>query len=217
MPEENLTPLDIVKFASAFGAWVLSKNQGKKVVIGRDARISGPMVHQLIGATLTGLGIDVVDLGLATTPTVEVAVPELQAAGGIIITASHNPKQWNALKLLNHLGEFISEADGQEVLSIAETARYDFAGVDELGKVESLDFLDRHIEMILALDLVDVEAIRAKEFVVAVDAVNSVGGLAVPRLLEALGAKRIHKLHCDPTGKFAHNPEPLPENLGEIS
>ena len=217
LPEENLTPLDIVKFASAFGAWVLSKNQGKKVVIGRDARISGPMVHQLIGATLTGLGIDVVDLGLATTPTVEVAVPELQAAGGIIITASHNPKQWNALKLLNHLGEFISEADGQEVLSIAETARYDFAGVDELGKVESLDFLDRHIEMILALDLVDVEAIRAKEFVVAVDAVNSVGGLAVPRLLEALGAKRIHKLHCDPTGTFAHNPEPLPENLGEIS
>jgi phosphomannomutase len=216
-PDENLTPVDIVKFASAYGAWILSKNEGKKVVIGRDARISGPMVHQLIAGTLIGLGIDVVDLGLATTPTVEVAVPELNAAGGIILTASHNPKQWNALKLLNSSGEFISGEDGAEVLAIAEAGVYQFASVDELGTVVSMDYLDRHIEMILALDLVDVEAIKAKDFKIAVDAVNSVGGIAVPKLLKALGVKSIFELNCEPNGKFAHNPEPLPEHLGEIA
>lgn len=217
MPDQNLTPLDIVKFASAFGAWILNKNEGKKVVIGRDARISGPMVHQLIANTLVGMGIDVIDLGLATTPTVEVAVPELKAAGGIIITASHNPKQWNALKLLNSQGEFISEDDGREVLGLAESADYHFASVDELGTLVTMDYLDRHIEMILALDLVDVEAIKSKDFKIAVDAVNSVGGIAVPKLLKALGVKTIFELNCEPTGKFAHNPEPLAEHLGEIA
>lgn len=216
-PDDNLTPIDIVKFASAFGAWILAKGEGKKVVIGRDARISGPMVHQLISNTLVGLGIQVIDLGLSTTPTVEVAVTELGAAGGIIITASHNPKQWNALKLLNSRGEFISGEDGAEVLELAERADYQFAPVDELGTVESLDFLDRHIEMILNLDLVDAAAIRAKDFRIAVDAVNSVGGVAVPRLLKALGVKEVVELNCEPTGRFAHNPEPLPEHLGEIT
>ncbi|MFM7764808.1 MAG: hypothetical protein ACKO6I_04030, partial [Sphingomonadales bacterium] len=215
LPEQNLTPVDIVKFASAFGTWILGKDYGNKVVIGRDARMSGPMVHGLISNTLVGLGIDVIDLGMATTPTVEVAVTELQAAGGIIITASHNPKQWNALKLLNARGEFISDEDGKEVLALAENNDFSFAGVDELGKVESLDFLDRHIEMILSLDLIEVEAIAAKKFKIAVDAVNSVGGIAVPRLLKALGVEEIVELNCEPTGKFAHNPEPLPEHLGE--
>jgi phosphomannomutase len=217
IPGQNLTPIDVVKFASAFGTWILSKDQGKKVVMGRDARLSGPMVHGLISQTLAGLGIDVVDLGLATTPTVEVAVTALNAAGGIIITASHNPKQWNALKLLNAQGEFISDDDGKEVLSLAENNDFSFAGVDELGAVEHLDFLDKHIEMILALDLVDVEAIAAKKYKIAVDAVNSVGGIAVPRLLRALGVEDIFELNCEPTGRFAHNPEPLPEHLGEIS
>lgn len=216
-PDDNLTPIDIVKFASAFGAWILAKGEGKKVVIGRDARISGPMVHQLISNTLVGLGIQVVDLGLSTTPTVEVAVTELEAAGGIIITASHNPKQWNALKLLNSRGEFISGEDGAEVLELAEKADYQFAPVDELGTVESVDFLDRHIEMILNLDLVDTAAIRAKDFRIAVDAVNSVGGIAVPKLLKALGVKEVVEINCEPTGRFAHNPEPLPEHLGEIA
>lgn len=216
-PDDNLTPIDIVKFASAFGAWILAKGEGKKVVIGRDARISGPMVHQLISNTLVGLGIQVIDLGLSTTPTVEVAVTELGAAGGIIITASHNPKQWNALKLLNSRGEFISGEDGAEVLELAEKADYQFAQVDELGTVECIDFLDRHIEMILNLDLVDAAAIRAKDFRIAVDAVNSVGGVAVPKLLKALGVKEVVELNCEPTGRFAHNPEPLPEHLGEIT
>jgi phosphomannomutase len=217
IPGQNLTPIDVVKFASAFGSWILSKEQGNKVVIGRDARMSGPMVHGLISQTLAGLGIDVVDLGLATTPTVEVAVTELNAAGGIIITASHNPKQWNALKLLNNRGEFISDEDGKEVLSLAENNDFSFAGVDELGSVEIIDFLDRHIQLILSLELVDTEAIAAKKFRIAVDAVNSVGGIAVPRLLKALGVEEILELNCEPTGKFAHNPEPLPEHLGEIS
>jgi phosphomannomutase len=213
IPEQNLTPIDVVKFASAFGSWILGKDCGKKVVIGRDARMSGPMVHGLISNTLVGLGIDVVDLGLATTPTVEVAVTELQAAGGIIITASHNPKQWNALKLLNNHGEFISDADGKEVLMLAENNDFSFAGVDELGKTEQIDFLDKHIEMILALSLVDVEAIASKKYKIAVDAVNSVGGIAVPRLLKALGVEEILELNCEPSGRFAHNPEPLPEHL----
>jgi phosphomannomutase len=217
IPEQNLTPIDIVKFASAFGTWILNKDAGKKVVIGRDARLSGPMVHSLISNTLLGLGIDVIDLGLSTTPTVEMAVTELNAAGGIIITASHNPKQWNALKLLNARGEFISDDDGKEVLELAENNDFSFAGVDELGKMEHLDFLDEHIKKILALNLVDAEAIAAKKFKIAVDAVNSVGGIAVPRLLQALGVEEILELNCEPTGKFAHNPEPLPEHLGEIS
>ncbi|MFN5219255.1 MAG: hypothetical protein ACK5CL_10845 [Sphingomonadales bacterium] len=217
IPGQNLTPIDVVKFASAYGAWILNKDLGNKVVIGRDARMSGPMVHGLISQTLAGLGIDVVDLGLATTPTVEMAVTELNASGGIIITASHNPKQWNALKLLNERGEFISDEDGKAVLSLAENNDFSFAGVDELGKVESMEFLDRHIQMILALELVDAEAITAKKFKIAVDAVNSVGGIAVPRLLKALGVEEILELNCEPTGKFAHNPEPLPEHLGEIS
>ena len=217
IPEQNLTPIDVVKFASAFGSWILGKDCGKKVVIGRDARMSGPMVHGLISNTLVGLGIDVIDLGLATTPTVEVAVTELQAAGGIIITASHNPKQWNALKLLNNLGEFISDTDGKEVLMLAENNDFSFAGVDELGKTEQFDFLDKHIEMILALSLVDAEAIASKKYKIAVDAVNSVGGIAVPRLLKALGVEEVIELNCEPTGRFAHNPEPLPEHLGEIS
>ncbi|MBL7812869.1 MAG: phosphoglucosamine mutase [Bacteroidetes bacterium] len=214
---DNLTPPDIVKFTAAYGAWILSQSAVRKVVVGRDARLSGPMVQGLIVQTLVAMGIDVIDLGLATTPTVEVAVTELQAAGGIIVTASHNPKQWNALKLLNSRGEFISGEDGTALLEMAETGNFEFAGVDTLGSVQTMDFLDRHIEMILALDLVDREAIAKKNFRIAVDAVNSVGGIAVPKLLEALGVKDIVKIHCEPTGKFAHNPEPLPEHLGEIS
>lgn len=214
---ENLTPIDVVQFASAFGTWVLQKNLGNKIVIGRDARLSGPLVQSLIENTLVALGMEVVDLGLATTPTVEIAVPAENAAGGIIITASHNPKQWNALKLLNSKGEFISEADGQELLSLIENNNAVFASIDNLGTVVQKDYLQTHINQILALPLVDVEAIAAKDFHIAVDAVNSVGGIAVPALLEALGVKRIQKINCEPTGKFAHNPEPLPEHLGEIA
>lgn len=214
---ENLTPVDIVHFSAAFGSWILSKNEGKKLVIGRDARISGPMVQSLITSTLVAMGFEVVDLGLATTPTVEVAVTEEKAAGGIIVTASHNPKQWNALKLLNNRGEFISEADGKMLLEIVNEGSAQFAPVDELGSIAQKDFLDRHIEMILALPLVDVNAIKEKDFHIAIDAVNSVGGVAVPKLLAALGVKKIEKINCEPNGKFAHNPEPLPEHLGEIS
>lgn len=214
---DNLTPIDIVHFSAAFGSWLLSKEGGNKVVIGRDARISGSMVQSLISNTLVGMGFEVIDLGLATTPTVEMAVPMENAAGGIIITASHNPKQWNALKLLNHWGEFLSEEDGQSLLNIMEQGNVWFATVDNLGHVVQKDYLDQHIEKILALNLVDVAAIKAKKFHIAVDAVNSVGGIAIPRLLEALGVEKIEKLNCDPTGKFAHNPEPLPEHLGEIA
>ena len=214
---ENLTPVDIVNFSAAYGTWISSSGNAKKIIIGRDARISGAMVRDLIANTLVGMGFEVVDLGLATTPTVEIAVPEEQAAGGIIITASHNPKQWNALKLLNAKGEFISEADGQALLEIAEAGKMEFAAVDELGTYTEKDYLDRHIEMILALPLVDIQAIAAKDYHIAVDAVNSVGGIAVPRLLQALGVKKIELLNGDPTGKFAHNPEPLPEHLGEIA
>jgi phosphomannomutase len=213
----NLTPIDIVNFSAAFGSWIMAKGGGKKLVIGRDARLSGPMVQALISNTLVGMGFEVVDLGLATTPTVEIAVTEEKADGGIIITASHNPKQWNALKLLNKKGEFISEEDGKALLQIIDEGKTPFAAVDELGTVNQKDYLDRHIEMILKLDLVDAAAIKAKNFHIAVDAVNSVGGIAVPRLLEALGVKKIEKIHCEPSGKFAHNPEPLPEHLGEIS
>ena len=223
---ENLTPSDVVKFSSAYGAWMLGqklKAKGKasrasKVVIGRDARISGEMVSKLVSSTLLGMGIDVIDLGLSTTPTVEMAVTEEKADGGIIITASHNPKQWNALKLLNSEGEFISEKDGQQVLKIAEDDAYEFQDVQSLGKRKEIhDYIKKHIDKILALPLVDKKAVGEKKFRIAVDAVNSTGGIAVPMLLHALGVEEIYPIHCEPTGDFAHNPEPLPENLHELS
>jgi len=216
-PGDGLTPLDIVKFASAYGQWAKEKTGLNKVVIGRDARISGEMVSNLVSNTLIGLGIDVVDLGLSTTPTVEIAVPEEKAAGGIILTASHNPVQWNALKLLNDKGEFISAQDGAEVLALAESNQYQFAEVLKLGAYKKdSGYIDRHIEKIINLPWVDVDAIKSKGFKIVVDAVNSTGGIAVPRLLEALGVTTVKKLYCDPTGHFPHNPEPLPENLNQI-
>jgi len=215
---DGLTPVDIVKFTSAFGTWAIQQSGLKKIVIGRDARISGSMVNNLVIGTLQGLGIDVVDLGLSTTPTVEIAVPAEEAAGGIIITASHNPKQWNALKLLNSKGEFISDADGQAVLEIAENSDFNYAAVDDLGKVVLDDsYLQKHIDVILALPLVDVKAIAAADFKVVIDCVNSTGGIFVPALLKALGVKTVHELYCEPDGKFPHNPEPLPENLVALS
>jgi phosphomannomutase len=216
-PTDNLTPVDIVKFASAYGTWILSKGVNKTIVIGRDARISGSMVSELIIQTLIGLGLDVVDLGLSTTPTVEMAVPAENAAGGIIVTASHNPKQWNALKLLNEVGEFISAEEGQKILEIAEAGEFQYATVDQLGKRSSKDYLDYHIEQILALDLVKPELIKKANYKIAVDPVNSVGGIAVPRLLNALGVDDVVIINGEPTGIFAHNPEPLAEHLGEIS
>jgi len=215
---EGLTPLDVVKYAAAFGTWMLNTTTQTTIVIGRDARLSGEMVSKLVAATLQGLGIDVIDLGLSTTPTVELAVPAKHAGGGIILTASHNPKQWNALKLLNHHGEFISDAEGQQVLALADAEAFDFAPVNKLGSYSTDDtFLQTHIDAVLALPLVDVEAIRAKNFRVVVDAVNSTGGIAVPQLLAALGVEKVEKLFCEPTGDFAHNPEPLPENLRDIA
>jgi phosphomannomutase len=216
-PTDNLTPVDIVKFASAYGTWILSKGGNMTIVIGRDARISGSMVSELIIQTLIGLGLDVVDLGLSTTPTVEMAVPAENAAGGIIVTASHNPKQWNALKLLNEVGEFISAEEGQKILEIAEAGEFQYATVDQLGKRSSKDYLDYHIEQILALDLVKPELIKKANYKIAVDPVNSVGGIAVPRLLNALGVDDVVIINGEPTGIFAHNPEPLAEHLGEIS
>lgn len=214
----GLTPIDVVKFTAAYGSWVIAKTNNKKIVLGRDARISGEMVNNLVIGTLQGLGIEVIDLGLSTTPTVEVAVPLEKAGGGIILTASHNPKQWNALKLLNGKGEFISDADGKEVLDLAERADFDFADVNELGKVVVNDtYLQKHIDAILALPLVDVEAIKAANFKIAIDCVNSTGGIFVPALLKALGVKTIYELFCEPNGEFPHNPEPLPENLTEIA
>ncbi len=214
----GLTPIDIVKFTAAYGSWVIDKTNIKKVVLGRDARMSGDMVNNLVVGTLQGLGIEVIDLGLSTTPTVEIAVPLEKAGGGIILTASHNPKQWNALKLLNEKGEFISDADGKEVLEIAEKSEFEFAEVDSLGKVISNDtYLQKHIDIILALPLVDVEAIKKANFKVAIDCVNSTGGIFVPALLRALGVETIYELYCEPDGHFPHNPEPLPENLTEIA
>lgn len=215
---DGLTPVDIVKFTAAYGTWVIQKTGNKKIVIGRDARISGEMVNRLVCGTLQGLGIDVVDLGLSTTPTVEIAVPLEKAGGGIILTASHNPKQWNALKLLNEKGEFISDADGKEVLEMAEAATFDFAEINALGNVTADDtYLQKHIDAVLALPLVDVEAIKKADLKVAVDAVNSTGGIFIPALLRALGVKTIFELYCTPDGHFPHNPEPLPENLTEIA
>jgi phosphomannomutase len=218
--DQGLTPIDAVKFAAAYGTWLKNRNEGQalKVVIGRDARISGQMISDLVVSTLVGLGIDVINLGLSTTPTVEVAVPLEKAQGGIILTASHNPKQWNALKLLNEKGEFISGSDGEEVLAIAENEAFDFAEVDDLGKVTIDDsYLQKHIDAILALPLVDKKAIEAANFSVVVDAVNSTGGIFVPALLKALGVNQITELYCEPTGHFPHNPEPLPEHLTDLS
>ncbi|MGS4344156.1 phosphoglucosamine mutase [Myroides odoratus] len=214
----NLTPIDAVKFASAYGTF-LKNNSTKeqlKVVIGRDARISGPMIHQLVMHTLVGLGIDVIDLGLSTTPTVEVAVPMEEADGGIILTASHNPKQWNALKLLNDKGEFLSGAEGEIILQIADQESYIFAEVDRLGTItERKDYMDIHIEEVLKLKLVDVAAIQKRQFKVVVDGVNSSGGVVIPALLRKLGVEVI-ELYCEPTGHFPHNPEPLKEHLQDI-
>jgi phosphomannomutase len=216
-PGDNLTPLDVVKFAAAYGMLLKRKNGSTpKVIIGRDARLSGEMINNLVTSTLVGLGIDVIDLGLSTTPTVEMAVPAEKAAGGIILTASHNPIQWNALKLLNEQGEFISAEDGEEILAIAENEKFDFVPVTKLGKYEKRDgYIEKHIEQILALPLVDVDAVKNKGFKVVVDAVNSTGGIAVPMLLKAMGVT-VKEIYCDPTGHFPHNPEPLPEHLTDI-
>ena len=217
---EGLTPIDTVKFASAYGTWLKNNNpnQKLKVVIGRDARPSGQMVSDLVCSSLIGLGIDVVNLGLSTTPTVEVAVPLENAHGGIILTASHNPKQWNALKLLNSKGEFISGEEGNTLLEIAETASFNFAEVDDLGTITNDNsYLQKHIDAVLKLPLVNVEAIKNANFSVVIDAVNSTGGIFIPALLEALGVQKVTKLYCEPNGQFPHNPEPLPEHLTDLA
>jgi len=217
---DGLNPLDIVRFTAAY-ATQIKLNQivaSNKIVVGRDARISGEMVNQLVIGTLLGMGFDVVNIGLATTPTTELAVVMEKAAGGIILTASHNPKQWNALKLLNEKGEFLNALEGENVLKIAEEESFIFSEVDELGKLtEDFSFTQKHIESVLALELVDVEAIKAANFSVAIDCVNSVGGIVLPSLLDALGVKNVEKLFCEPNGNFPHNPEPLPEHLTDIS
>jgi len=220
-PGEGLSPLDIVKFTAAYASLIKKsfKKKGRpRIVLGRDARISGDMVNRLVSGTLLGAGLDVIDVGLSTTPTVELAVTNEKADGGIILTASHNPKQWNALKLLNKDGEFISAAEGEDILKIAEKEDLSFAQVSELGIYVHRDgAIDRHIEKILALPLVDVEAIKAKDYRVVIDCVNSTGGIAVPKLLNELGVTKITQLYCEPDGHFPHNPEPLPENLTEIA
>ena len=220
VPGDNLTPIDVVQFAAAYGTWLKSVSTASKlkVVVGRDARLSGEMIATLVVQTLVGLGIDVIDLGLSTTPTVEMAVPFHQANGGIILTASHNPKQWNALKLLNAKGEFISASEGELLLDIATKGSFFFAEVDDLGKVSSdTAAIQRHIESILALPDVDVAAIKAANFKVVVDAVNSTGGISVPLLLRKLGVSEVIEMYCDPTGHFPHNPEPLKEHLTDLS
>jgi phosphomannomutase len=220
---DNLTPLDAVKFASAYGTWLKnanvnnSENKKLKVVVGRDARISGPMIHNLVVNTLIGLGIDVIDLGLSTTPTVEIAVPLENAHGGIILTASHNPKQWNALKLLNENGEFLNGEEGEKILQIAQEEAFCFSDVDSLGEITQNDaYMDIHIDEVLNLPLVDIEAIKKAKFKVVVDGVNSSGGIIIPKLLELMGVEVI-KLYCEPNGHFPHNPEPLKEHLTDIS
>jgi phosphomannomutase len=217
---DNLTPIDAVKFASAYGSWLLKRNSNKSkltVVVGRDARISGKMISSLVANTLVGLGIDVIDLGLSTTPTVEVAVPIENADGGIILTASHNPKQWNALKLLNEKGEFLNGTDGQDILNIVDNDDYSFSEVDDLGTyTKNQEYVKKHIDEVLNLELVDVEAIKKANFKVVIDAVNSTGGIFIPALLERLGVECV-KLYCEPNGQFPHNPEPLKEHLGDIS
>lgn len=216
-PGNGLSPLDVVKYSTAYAAWIAEQGKGKKVVIGRDGRISGEMVRNLVTATLQGCGIDVVDLGLSTTPTVEMAVKMEEAAGGIILTASHNPKEWNALKLLNHDGEFLSAEAGQWILDYVNTTEPNYADVNHLGSLKHDDsYIQKHIDTILAHPLVDVEAIKAKNFSVVVDPVNSTGSLSVPQLLRALGVENITVINEEVTGRFAHNPEPLPENLTEL-
>ena len=216
----NLTPIDAVKFAAAYGSWLINRNANKSqltVVIGRDARISGKMISSLVANTLVGLGINVIDLGLSTTPTVEVAVPIEKADGGIILTASHNPKQWNALKLLNEKGEFLNGVEGQKILTIAETDAVSFADVDNLGTYsKDTTYVEKHIDEVLNLELVDVKAIKKANFKVVVDAVNSTGGIFIPALLDRLGVECV-KLYCEPNGQFPHNPEPLKEHLTDIS
>ena len=219
-PGDGLSPLDVVKFTSAFATFLCRRANGRRLtlVVGRDARLSGDMVDRLVVGTLQGMGVDVLETGLSTTPTTEMAVIDNHADGGIIITASHNPKHWNALKLLNARGEFIDAAEGAEVLRLAESDELSYAGVDDLGHVTFVeDSIGAHIERVLQLPLVDREAIANAGFRVAVDAVNSTGGLAIPRLLRALGVTDIVELNCEPTGHFAHNPEPIPENLGQIA
>lgn len=217
---DNLTPIDAVKFAAAYGSWLLKRNANKEqltVVIGRDARISGKMISSLVANTLVGLGINVIDLGLSTTPTVEVAVPIENADGGIILTASHNPKQWNALKLLNEKGEFLNGDDGNQILEIAASDDFDFAQVDDLGSYSrNKTYVEKHIDEVINLELVDVDAIKKANFKVVVDAVNSTGGIFIPVLLDRLGVECV-KLYCEPNGEFPHNPEPLKEHLGDIS
>lgn len=215
---ENLTPLDLVKFISAYSQWLKSSNNNEKkltVIVGRDARISGEMVNSIVVGTLLGCGINVIDLGLATTPTTELAVQEKNADGGVILTASHNPKQWNALKLLNNKGEFINDQIGKAILNAAENNDYTYCEVDDLGKIIGHESFDKqHIDSVLNLELVDVEAIKSRKFKVVVDGVNSVGGVVIPQMLKELGVEVI-ELNCEPTGEFAHNPEPLQENLIE--
>lgn len=218
-PGEGLSPLDVVKFTAGYAAWAKqnSKNKKLKIVVGRDARISGEMVSSLVVATLVGMGCDVVNIGLATTPTTEIAVTEENADGGLILTASHNPKQWNALKLLNSRGEFLNAEEGAKVLELADSGNFSFAEVDKLGTITEKDYTTIHIQKVLGLHLVDKSAIEAAGFSVAVDAVNSVGGIAMPALLRALGVRNVVEINCEPTGHFAHTPEPLPENLVETS
>ncbi len=216
---DNLTPVDAVKFASAYGTWIktASGKTAPKVVVGRDARLSGNMIQQLVMNSLVGLGVEVIDLGLSTTPTVEIAVPLEQADGGIILTASHNPKQWNALKLLNNKGEFLNAANGAEILKIAETDSYVFSEVDDLGSITINEtYIEKHIEAVLNLSLVDIEKVKQAKFKVVVDAVNSTGGISIPPLLKRMGVEVV-ELYCDPTGHFPHNPEPLKEHLGDLA
>ena len=219
-PDQGLTPLDIVKFTSAYARWLTDRNpSGKlKVVLGRDARTSGEMVEKIVSGSLQGMGIDVISLGLATTPTIEIAVTAEKAQGGIIITASHNPGQWNALKLLDQNGEFLSAADGEIIIRHTQSDQYEYVPVEKLGKqINLFTYNKTHIDQVLALKLVDIELIRKAGFKVAVDCVNSVGGLIIPQLLKALGVDTVFELYCEPNGLFPHNPEPLPENLQEIS
>jgi phosphomannomutase len=217
-PGEGLTPVDIVQLTTAYAQWLKESSDNHKVILGRDARISGEMVSNIVCGTLLACGIDVVNLGLSTTPTVEVAVTNENAGGGIIITASHNPRQWNALKLLNSKGEFISAEDGQRILEVANSGDLNYEKIEGLGEITHLDnYIDIHIQQILDLPLVDAEAVRAAGLSIVIDCVNSTGGIAVPKLLEALGVKKIFELYCTPDGKFGHNPEPLPENLSALA
>ena len=215
---EGLSPVDVVRFTAAYATQrKVMIPDNKTIVVGRDARLSGEMVDQLVCGTLVGMGYDVINIGLATTPTTELAVTGLKAAGGIILTASHNPKQWNALKLLNEKGEFLNDQEGKEVLAIAEAEDFNFAEVDDLGHITHRDYLPDHVRDVMALELVDKAAIEAKNYTVAIDCVNSIGGVAIPAILRALGVKNIIELNCEPTGHFAHNPEPIPQNLTQIS